>query len=76
MCVRRPNEPWYAYLFRQAAERPAAVLSMVGLAAAALVYADFKGYLHDQMQIQQDTVRILTELTSRIEHIERRMEKI
>ena len=75
MCARRPNEPWYVYVFRQCAERPAAVLSVVGLTAASLVYADFKSYLHDQMQIQQDTVRILTELTGRIEHLERRLEK-
>lgn len=58
---------------RWAAEQPKTILAFVGLAAAGVLYVDFKNYLHEQSLMQKDTVRVLTELTARIEHIERRL---
>lgn len=58
---------------RWAAEQPKTILAFVGLVAAGVLYADFKNYLHEQSLMQKDTVRVLTELTARIEHIERRL---
>lgn len=75
MCQRRENEPVWSYALRWVAEQPKTILAMVGLVAAGVIYVDFKNYLYEQSLLQKDTVRVLTELTARIEHIERRLEQ-
>ena len=74
MCEHRPNEPWWAYIARWLVEQPRVLLSVIGIAAAGVLYYDLREYMHYQQQVQNETVRVLTELTLRVENIEHRVD--
>ncbi len=74
MCVRKENEPWWAYAFRWVVEQPRSVLAFIGIAAAAMLYMDLRLYIKKQIEAQAETVRVLTELSIRIQAIEHRIE--
>lgn len=76
MCIRKENEPWWAYLARWLVEQPRAVLSVIGIIAAAVMYYDLKNYLQLQHAAEEETIKVLTELSIRIQHIEGRMENV
>lgn len=61
MCVRKENEPWWAYAFRWVVEQPRSVLAFIGIAAAAMLYMDLRLYIKKQIEAQAETVRVLTE---------------
>lgn len=71
MCVRKENEPWWAYAFRRIVERPRLVLA---IAEAAMLYVDLLLYIEKQIEEQAESVRGLTELSIRIQAIEHRIE--
>lgn len=73
MCIRKDNEPWWAYIARWLVEQPRVLLSVIGIAAAGVLYYDLREYMHHQQQVQNETVRVLTELTLRVENIEQRV---
>lgn len=74
MCVRKDGEPWWAYTARWVVEQPRAVLSVVGFVAAAVMYYDLKAYLQIQHDAQVETVKVLTELSIRMQTIEQRID--
>lgn len=74
MCIRKDNEPWWAYIARWLVEQPRVLLSVIGIAAAGVLYYDLRAYMHYQQQVQNETVRVLTELTLRVENIEHRVD--
>lgn len=45
MSEQRQNEPWYAWVFRQVVEKPAAVMAIIGWVAAGYLYADIRTYM-------------------------------
>lgn len=73
MCVRKENEPWWAYAFRWGVEQPRSVLAFIGIAAA-MLYMDLRLYIKKQIEAQAETVRVLAELSIRIQAIEHRIE--
>lgn len=76
MCIRKENEPWWAYMARWLVEQPRVLLSIVGLVAAGVFYYDLRAYMLEQQEVQAKTVRVLTELSIRLQNIEKRVEKI
>lgn len=76
MCVRKENEPFWAYAARWVVEQPRAVLSVIGFGAAAVMYCDLKDYLQVQHAAQAETVKVLTELSERMQTIERRIDSL
>lgn len=54
------QEPWYAWLFRQVVEKPAAVMAVIGWVAAAYIYADLRDFIESSTSTMQG-------LTERIE---------
>lgn len=57
-------------------EQPRVLLSIVGLVAAGVFYYDLRAYMLEQQEVQAKTVRVLTELSIRLQNIEKRVEKI
>ena len=53
--------------------QPRVLLSVIGIAAAGVFYYDLREYMHYQQQVQNETVRVLTELTLRVENSEQRV---
>lgn len=75
MCERREKENMVAYLLRYVAEQPKAILALIGLIAASFVYIDFRSYINENTQCQRESVKVLTELTIRIQELEARFDK-
>ena len=75
MCEKRPNEPWLAYVCRYLAEQPRAVLAVIGLIAASVLYCDLRSFIAEQSRAQEESVRVLTEMSTRLQTIEHRIEK-
>lgn len=73
MCTKQQNESNIAYICRLLIEQPRTVLAMVALAACGILYTDFRGLLEDQKNSQTELVRVLTELSARIENLEKKM---
>ena len=73
MCIRKDNEPWWAYIARWLVEQPRVLLSVIGIAAAGVLYYDLRAYRREQHAVQAETVKVLTELTLRVENIEQRV---
>lgn len=48
MCEKRPNEPWLAYMCRYVVEQPRAVLAVIGIAAAIVLYCDLRSFIAGQ----------------------------
>ena len=74
MCEKRPNEPWIAYACRYLAEQPRAVLAVIGLIAASVLYCDLRAFIAEQSRAQEESVRVLTEMSTRLQTIEHRIE--
>ena len=74
MCEKRPNEPWLAYVCRYLAEQPRAVLAVIGLIAASVLYCDLRAFIAEQSRAQEESVRVLTEMSTRLQTIEHRIE--
>lgn len=74
MCEKRPNEPWLAYMCRYVVEQPRAVLAVIGLAAAIVLYCDLRSFIAEQAEAQEKTIRVLSEMSVRLQTIEHRME--
>lgn len=47
------SEPWYAWVFRQVVEKPAAVMAIIGWVAAGYLYADLRGFIENSTQTLQ-----------------------
>ena len=74
MCEKRPNEPWLAYMCRYVVEQPRAVLAVIGIAAAIVLYCDLRSFIAEQAEAQEKTIRVLSEMSVRLQTIEYRME--
>ncbi len=74
MCEKKPNEPWLAYACRYVVEQPRAVLAVIGLAAAIVLYCDLRYFIAEQARPQEKTIRVLSEMSVRLQPIEHRME--
>ena len=74
MCEKRPNEPWLAYMCRYVVEQPRAVLAVIGSAAAIVLYCDLGSFIAEQAEAQEKTIRVLSEMSVRLQTIEHRME--
>ena len=74
MCEKRPNEPWLAYMCRYVVEQPRAVLAVIGIAAAIVLYCDLRSFIAEQAEAQEKTIRVLSEMSVRLQTIEHRME--
>jgi len=70
MCAKQPTESNIAYIARLIIEQPRSVLAVVALGGCAILYHDFRGLLQTQQASQTEIVRVLTEMTDRIEQIE------
>ena len=57
MCEKRPNEPWLAYMCRYVVEQPRAVLAVIGIAAAIVLYCDLRSFIAEQAEAQEKTIR-------------------
>ena len=55
----KQNEPWYAWLFRQVVEKPAAVLAVVGWVAAGYLYADMRTFIENSTQAIQSLTQTI-----------------
>lgn len=67
MCKPLPGEPWYSYLLRYVQEQPRVIMAIIGWAAAAWIYLDFKEFLTQQGAL-------MTKIEMRLDHIERVVE--
>lgn len=47
------QEPWYAWMFRQVVEKPAAVMAIIGWLAAAYIYADLRDFIESSTSTMQ-----------------------
>ena len=74
MCEKKPNEPWLAFFCRYIVEQPRAVLAVIGLAAAIVLYCDLRSFIAEQAEAQEKTIRVLSEMSVRLQTIEHRME--
>ncbi len=74
MCEKRPNEPWLAFFCRYIVEQPRAVLAVIGLSAAIVLYCDLRYFIAEQARAQEKTIRVLSEMSVRLQTIEHRME--
>ncbi len=74
MCEKRPNEPWLAYMCRYVVEQPQAVLAVIGIAAAIVLYCDLRSFIAELAEAQEKTIRVLSEMSVRLQTIEHRME--
>ena len=74
MCEKRPNESWRAYMCRHVVEQPQAVLAVIGIAAAIVLYCDLRSFIAEQAEAQEKTIRVLSEMSVRLQTIEHRME--
>ena len=74
MCEKRPNELWLAYMCRYVVEQPRAVLAVIGIAAAIVLYCDLRSFISEQAEAQEKTIRVLSEMFVRLQTIEHRME--
>lgn len=76
MCEHRPNEPWWAYIARWVVEQPRVLLSVIGIVAAGIFYYDLRSYMNFQQQVQTETVRVLNDLSLRLNAVERHLERL
>lgn len=71
MCKKDPNEPAWAYVFRQFCEKPHAVLCCLAMAAVAGMYVDFRavvqGVAGDISGVKKELIELNIRLTS-LEH--------
>ena len=59
MSEPKQNEPWYAWIFRQVVEKPAAVMAIIGWVAAGYLYADMREFIENSTDaLQQLSERI------------------
>ena len=52
----------------------AAVLAVIGLIAASVLYCDLRAFIAEQSRAQEESVRVLTEMSTRLQTIEHRIE--
>ena len=53
---------------------PRAVLAVIGIAAAIVLYCDLRSFISEQAEAQEKTIRVLSEMSVRLQTIEHRME--
>lgn len=55
-------------------EQPRAALAVIGIAAAIVLYCDLRSFIAEQSESQEKTIRVLFEISVRLQTIEHRME--
>ena len=50
------------------------MLAVIGIAAAIVLYCDLRSFIAEQAEAQEKTIRVLSEMSVRLQTIEHRME--
>lgn len=59
---------------RYVVEHPRAVLAVIGIAAAVVLYCDLRAFISEQAAAQEQTIRVQSEMSVRLQTIEHRIE--
>lgn len=70
MCVRKENEAWIMWAFRQLCEKPGAVLSVLCVVAVCILYMDLRGLFQEQTEAYRAVAEKLSEMNVRISELE------
>jgi len=76
MCVRRENEVWWSYAVRTIIEQPRALMSIVGIAAATVIYCDWRSYVYAQTDVLQANTEAIQYVLSEMKENNIRMANI